>query len=117
MRFKLDENLPSEASDRLREAGWDAMSVRDQGLGGAADQDLAQVCRVEQRVFLTYDIDFANIRAYPPSDHAGLVVFRLLTQEKNHPVWVLEKLISILETASPSGQLWIVEEDRIRIRE
>lgn len=117
MRFKLDENLPAEASIRLRESGYDAMSVLDQKLGGAVDQEIAQVCRAEARALLTFDTDFANIRAYPPNDHAGLIVFRLLTQEKDHLLWVLEKLIRVFETASPAGQLWIVEEDRIRIRE
>lgn len=117
MRFKLDENLPADASHRLREAGFDAMSVLDQGMGGADDRDLAKVCISEERVFLTFDTDFANIRAYPPVAHAGLIVFRLLTQEKNHLLSVLEKLITAFEAASPTGQLWIVEEDRIRIRE
>lgn len=41
MRFKLDENLPEDASQRLREAGFDAISVLDQSMGGADDRDLA----------------------------------------------------------------------------
>lgn len=117
MRFKLDENLPSDAVKLLRDAGHDALSVLDQGMGGSADHELVKICSSEQRALMTFDIDFANIRAYPPSDYAGLIVFRLLTQEKNHLLSVLEKLISVLETTSPSGQLWIVEEDRIRIRD
>ena len=93
------------------------MSVLEQNLGGAADYELAKICESEGRIFLTFDTDFANIRAYPPRAHAGLVVFRLLSQEKKYFLSVLKKLVPVLEAASPKQQLWIVEEDRIRIRE
>jgi hypothetical protein len=34
---------------------------------------------------VTLDLDFANIRAYPPGKHAGIVVLRLKHQDKIHP--------------------------------
>jgi hypothetical protein len=34
MRFKTDENLPEEFAEILRTAGWDALSVVEQQLGG-----------------------------------------------------------------------------------
>ena len=34
MKFKIDENLPREVAALLRDAGHDAMTVVDQGLGG-----------------------------------------------------------------------------------
>ena len=36
MRFKLDENLPIELKRRFTESGHDAVTVLDQGMGGAA---------------------------------------------------------------------------------
>jgi len=50
MRFKVDENLPPEASTFLVEQGHDAVTVWDQQLRGATDPRLAEVCRSEQRV-------------------------------------------------------------------
>jgi Domain of unknown function (DUF5615) len=35
MKFKVDENLPLELAVSLREAGHDALTVLDQGLGAA----------------------------------------------------------------------------------
>ena len=35
MKFKIDENLPTEAADLLRSAGHDAVTVGEQRLGGA----------------------------------------------------------------------------------
>ncbi|MDC0934834.1 DUF5615 family PIN-like protein [Pirellulales bacterium] len=43
--FKLDENLPVEATSLLSKAGHDALSVLDQSLGGRADDDIAEIRR------------------------------------------------------------------------
>ena len=52
-RFKVDENLPREACDLLKRAGHDATGVGQQGLGGADDARIYQVCQDEQRALLT----------------------------------------------------------------
>ena len=57
MNFKIDENLPLEFIDLLREAGHDAVSVLDQQLGGADDSTVAARCRQEHRVLITLDLD------------------------------------------------------------
>ena len=74
MKFKIDENLPVEIAALLRDAGYEATSVVDQGLGGSADPDIAAVCRHEDRALVTLDMDFADIRTY---QHSGLIVLRL----------------------------------------
>jgi predicted nuclease of predicted toxin-antitoxin system len=116
VRFKIDENLPTEAADLLRGAGHDAVTVLDQRLGGAADSVIAAICQGETRVLVTLDIDFADIRAYPPSDYPGLIVLRLNQQSKPHVLEILRRLVFVLAAESPEGHLWIVEPDRIRIR-
>ena len=37
LAFKVDENLPREIVDLLRDCGWDACGVPDQRLSGAPD--------------------------------------------------------------------------------
>ena len=115
MRFKIDENLPPEAAMLLREAGPDALTVWDQGMQGATDRVLMDVCRQETRSLLTLDLDFADIRRYPPADHPGIIIFRLKTQARTHVLAVLGRMISILDAQSPAGQLWLVTEQGIRI--
>ncbi len=117
MKFKVDENLPVEAAERLREAGHDVMTVLDQAMGGAPDSDLAKVCRVEERALLTLDLDFSSIQAYPPQDYPGIVVLRLMHQDKAHVLKTIAAAIPILMQEPLRGRLWIIEEHRIRIRE
>jgi predicted nuclease of predicted toxin-antitoxin system len=66
MKFKIDENLPYEIKLLLTQAGHDALTVNDQGLTGNPDTNLAAVCGKEGRAFITCDLDFSDIRAYPP---------------------------------------------------
>ncbi len=47
MKFKIDEDLPAEAADILREAGYDAVTVLSQNLLGSKDELLADICRSE----------------------------------------------------------------------
>lgn len=81
MRFKIDENLPVEVADLLRTANYDAITVLEQDLGGAPDSHLLAVCQQEDRILISLDTDFADIRAYPPDEYPGLVVLRLHRQD------------------------------------
>ena len=116
MRFKIDENLPQEVAQLLCEHGHDAVSVFDETLSGLKDPALFEVCQQEGRVLMTLDLDFANIQAYPPPTAAGIVVLRLLRQDKSWVLEVVERLIPALAMNQVPQTLWIVEEDRIRIR-
>jgi predicted nuclease of predicted toxin-antitoxin system len=66
LKFKIDENLPTEYAPILREAGFEADTVSDEKLSGAGDSVLSERCRAEDRVLMTLDLDFANVQAYPP---------------------------------------------------
>lgn len=116
MRFKHDENLPVEAAALLREHGHDAATVLEQAMGGEPDPGVAAVCQHEGRTLVTLDTDFADIRTYPPEEFAGLVVLRLQRQDKPHVLGVLRRVLPLLDAGSLDGQLWIVSEERIRVR-
>ncbi|MEM6648512.1 MAG: DUF5615 family PIN-like protein [Bacteroidota bacterium] len=116
MMFKLDENLPVDAARLLREAGHDAVTVLDQAMGGTPDPNIAAVCVAEGRALVTRDTDFANIRACRPAEHAGILVLRLKRQDKPHVLAVLRRVMPLFESEPLHGHLWIVDEDRIRIR-
>ncbi|NIM99396.1 MAG: hypothetical protein GTO24_15400 [candidate division Zixibacteria bacterium] len=115
MKFKVDENLPVEISELLRQAGHDATTILEQDLSGVSDSDIAAFCQRERRVFLTLDTGFADIRAYPPEEFSGLVVLRLKRQDKPYILEIFARLIQIFPTEPLEGHLWIVEEGRIRI--
>ncbi len=83
---------------------------------GQPDTNVAAVCQREGRVVVTLDLDFADIRAYPPSNYAGIIVLRLVLLDKFHVLSVLQRLLPVLEHEPLTGKLWIVEETSVRVR-
>ena len=116
MEFKIDENLPCEAGQVLRDAGHDAVSVLDQKLGGRSDPDIAVVCKSEGRILVTLDTDFGNILAYPPPVFPGIIVIRTEDQAKPTVLAFMRRIVAALESHALPGRLWIVESNRIRVR-
>lgn len=116
MQFKIDENLPVEAAEDLRQAGHDALTVAEQHLAGQSDLRVADVCRAERRVVLTLDLDFSNIRMYPPGDYAGIVVLRPSVQTVANIRRLVGQVIALLASEPLVGHLWIVDEGQVRIR-
>ncbi|HEW78507.1 MAG TPA: hypothetical protein ENH34_00865 [Phycisphaerales bacterium] len=116
MNFKIDENLPVEIAALLKKAGYDATTVSEQNLIGTSDANLAAVCQKEKRIMLTLDTDFADVRHYPPDRFCGIIVMRLNRQDKPHVLEVLQRVIRLFPKEPIEQHLWVVEEDRIRIR-
>ncbi len=117
MRFKIDENLPVEAAELLRNAGHDTITVHDQQMVGELDPRIAAVCQAEVRAMVTLDLDFSDIRTYPPGDYHGIVVLRPRTQAKPSVLNLIVQLVPLLNAEPLEGNLWILQETGLRIRE
>lgn len=116
MKFKTDENMPVEAADDLRQAGHDAVTVADQQLAGHPDIRVAEVCKAEGRAVVTLDLDFSDIRVYPPNDYAGIIVLRPSVQTITNIRRLIAQVIALLPAEPLASHLWIVDEGQIRIR-
>ena len=117
MKFKIDENLPAETAETLRQSGFVADTVAEEDLSGSDDETVVARSRTGDRILVTLDLDFANIRAYPPGAHSGIIVLRLKRQDKTTVLSYVRRLATALATRSPHGELWIVDGNRIRFRE
>ncbi len=101
----------------LRDAGFDADTVGDEKISGADDATVFEYSQMEARTLITLDLDFSNLQVYPCQSHAGIVILRTRTQDKSTLVAILRRLIPVFQEKSPQQQLWIVENDRIRVRQ
>ena len=124
MNFKLDENFGTRTQHIFRELGHNADSVIDEGLGGASDIALYQVCREHGLCLVTLDLDFSDVLRFPPQETGGIVVLRC---PRNPSLSLLENMVrqflsmigqrTQLGEITPEQQLWIVEVDRIRVHQ
>jgi len=117
LRFKIDENLPTELVELFENAGYSADTVFSENISGADDNEISAICIKENLILITLDTDFADIRTYPPEEHPGIIVMRLANQGKKYVKQVVERFIPILKDEPINNKLWIVDETRIRIRE
>jgi len=97
-------------------AGHDTITVNAERLQGAKDPVLIGVCKSENRVLVTLDTDFADIRTYPPYEFSGIIVLKIGNQSKQHIQKVFYRILSLIDREPLTQHLWIVEETRIRIR-
>jgi predicted nuclease of predicted toxin-antitoxin system len=76
MKLKLDENLSRHLKPALVELGHDVLTAADEGLLSRPDVEVAACAAREGRMLMTLDIEFADLRKYPPGSHPGTVLFR-----------------------------------------
>lgn len=117
LRFKLDENLPRRVEPALRSLGHDVETALSEGLAGSADPELLAACTAEDRVLVTLDLDFADIRVYPPGSHRGIWVLRPANQSFAILLNLALAGVRLAELERTAGQLWVIDEKRVRIRD
>jgi predicted nuclease of predicted toxin-antitoxin system len=116
MNIKLDENLGNiRILSRLKLAGHDVATVRQQGLTSAPDVELIEVCRQEGRCLVTLDRGFGNRIQYRPKNYAGIVLIRLPPNASfADRVRAIDALILALEQEDVNGKLWIVRDGSVQ---
>ena len=88
----------------------------EEELGGARDPRLATICKEEERALVTLDRGLGDVRSYPPGNYHGIIVLRPRDQGIDTILAFVARLVGLLEEQSVSGALWIITENRVRIR-
>ncbi len=116
MRIKVDEDLPRRVVHLLAEYGYDVRSVYDQGMSGWKDSDLFVAVQKEGRFLITGDKGFGDIRAYPPGQHAGILVLRPAKPSIPAFVELLQRVLQEYDLETFHGCLVVVTPNRLRVR-
>lgn len=116
MRILADENIQEPTLRFLRELGHDVLGVNEAGLKSASDTDIFQQAQQEQRVVLTYNCDFADIRDLAGKDHHGVIRLRIENQRVYHVHPLLKEALDKLRDMNLRNSLVTVMDDRLRIR-
>lgn len=99
----------------LRQQGHDAAHLRDEGLQRLPDDEILAKAEHEDRVVVTFDLDFGALLAASARKLPSVVIFRLRNPT---PAVVTSKLLSLLSLRGrelEEGALIIVEEARYRM--
>jgi len=116
MRLKLDENLSRHLKPELASLGHDVDTVADEGLLSQPDPVVGRAARDGGRVLFTLDVEFADLRKYPPGTHPGVVLFRPPRRSILATSAMVLNFAALLEQLDVNGCVVVVDNTRVRIR-
>jgi predicted nuclease of predicted toxin-antitoxin system len=116
MRFLIDMGLSVAVAAWLREAGHDAVHLRELGLQRMSDSDAFAKAAGEGRIVVTCDLDFGEILAATGSRTVSVVLFRIENANAPRAIAHLESLLRNSSQVLEQGAIVVIEEARHRIR-
>jgi predicted nuclease of predicted toxin-antitoxin system len=116
MKVKLDENIPVGLVGILNRYGHNAVTVPQQGLAGQPDVVIWDAAQRESRFLITMDLDFADIRHFPPGTHEGILVLRPAKQGRIAILALFQAVLAQHPLDSFKKCIVRADEWRIRVR-
>ena len=109
--------LSTRVAEELRNAGHDAVHVREYGLQRALDEEILARAAREQRTLISADMDFGFLLASRRHLSPSVVLLRRLAPHRaEFVVALLLANLPQLADALEQGSLIVLEESRIRVR-
>lgn len=101
----------------LRKQAHDVIHLRDEGLQRLSDEEIVARAAGEQRIVLTFDLDFAELAFNRRSPFPSVVIYRLTDQRPHRQIDRLMAAILVAKPALEAEAIVIIDDTRVRIRE
>jgi predicted nuclease of predicted toxin-antitoxin system len=115
MRFLADMGVSLRVVQWLRSSGHDALHLRDEGLQTLPNGEIFQKALREERIVLTFDLDFGEIVA-GSGGSVSVILFRLRNTRADFVVQRLKIVLAQSTKDLAQGAVVLVEEGRHRVR-
>ncbi|NMG19166.1 DUF5615 family PIN-like protein [Brasilonema bromeliae] len=116
----MDQCVPASIGQFLRDNGYDVLILKDYIPIESPDEIVIAKAQELDAILVSLNGDFADIVRYLPGNYRGIISIQL----RNHPEIIpllMQRLVDYLSNHGDmehyQGKLFIVEANRIRIRE
>ncbi len=116
MKIKPDENISRHLKPHLQQVGHDVFTAADEGLMGKSDVEVGAAANSERSILFTLDLEFADLRKFPPGTHPGIILFRPQSMGPLATNRFIFNFVKETDIAPLSGCTVVVDPTRVRIR-
>ena len=116
MRFLADMGVSLRVAEWLRAVGHDAEHLGELGLSRLPNGAIFERAIEEDRVVITFDLDFSEIAALMRGRVTSVVVFRMRDTTSANQIRRLEAVLEASSKQLATGAVISVEDSRHRIR-
>lgn len=116
MRFLADMGVSTRVVEWLRKNGHDAKHLREEGLHRMPNGEIFTKAIHENRIIITFDLDFGEIVALSKGEKTSVILFRLHNTRTSHLLGRLSAVLKDTAKALEEGAVVVVEESRHRVR-
>lgn len=116
MRFLADQDVWKVTVELLRGWGHDVLTAKESGLARAADEELLEKAREDDRILITRDKDFGYLVFLGHMNSAGVILLRITPQTAEEVHAELGRFLEANTQKRLNDYFTTVEPDRHRMR-
>ena len=116
MKFLADMGISPRTVNWLRNQGYDAIHLIEQGLEKLPDEDILIKAQNEERIILTVDLDFGYLLAITRSSLPSVILFRLGNESREVVEAKLTDVLEQYQNELLTGAIISVNDDTFRVR-
>lgn len=116
MKFLADMGISHRTVAFLRDAGYEAVHLHEEGLDRLPDPEILQKARDEEQVVVTFDLDFADLMAASGATLPSVIIFRLRNMRPDSVNRYMQIVFNDHQQALQDGAIISVSEAQLRVR-